>query len=89
MADSDSSQQLPWSSYFLFVRWARLGAQSPQGHLESDYVARGATENEALTRAGAFLLAEVRSLLDALISASVEGRPGRRWIDPLRDEDES
>src|SRR4029078_12458414 len=33
-----------WAAFFLFVKWARIGAQSPEGHLESDYVARGATE---------------------------------------------
>src|SRR5690349_23011043 len=42
-----------WAAFFLFVKWARIGAQAPEGHLESDYLATGPTEaaaREALGR---------------------------------------
>ena len=76
----------PWAAFFLFVKWARIGAQSPEGHLESDYVARGATEAEAIANAGKLSLSETKTILDALIARSPGGRPGRRWFDVMRDE---
>jgi hypothetical protein len=75
----------PWASFFLFVRWARIGAQSPEGHLESDYVARGATEDEARSRAGQLSLAETKIVLDALVAKSAAGQSTRRWFDAMRD----
>jgi hypothetical protein len=78
----------PWAAFFLFVKWARIGAQSPAGHLESDYVARGATESEARQRAGARALNEVKVLLDSLIAQAADA-PARSWFDAARVEDES
>jgi hypothetical protein len=74
------------AAFFLFVRWARIGAQVPEGHLESDYVARGATGTEARSMAGALSLASVRALLEELITARAGGTPRRRWWDAMRDE---
>lgn len=74
-----------WAAFFLFVRWARIGAQSPEGHLESDYVARAATEGEARARAGQLSLAETRIVLDALIARAGGSQPPRRWFDAMRD----
>jgi hypothetical protein len=76
----------PWAAFFLFVKWARVGAQSPEGHLESDYVTRGATEAEARSRAGQLSLGEVKVLLDSLIARAAGDRPSRRWFDAMRDE---
>jgi hypothetical protein len=81
--------QPPWASFFLFVKWARVGAQSPEGHLESDYVTRGATEAEARRRAGQLALGEVKVLLDTLIARGAGGTPVRRWFDAMRDESTS
>jgi hypothetical protein len=75
-----------WGAFFLFVKWARIGAQSPEGHLESDYVARGATESEALANAGRFTLSETRKVLDALIGRASGTRPTRRWFDVMRED---
>ena len=36
-----------WRAFFLFIKWARIGAQTPEGHLETDYVCSGATEQAA------------------------------------------
>jgi hypothetical protein len=75
-----------WAAFFLFVKWARIGAQSPEGHLESDYVARGATEAEAIANAGRLALSETKTILDALIARASSGGPSRRWFDVMRDE---
>jgi hypothetical protein len=77
----------PWAAFFLFVKWARIGAQTPEGHLESDYLARGRTEADARSAIGAMPLNEVKAVLDRLI-ASRSGTTGRRWFDAMRDDAE-
>jgi hypothetical protein len=88
MAEEAAAPDGPWAAFFLFVKWARLGAQSPEGHLESDYLARGATEPEARERLGRTSLDEVKRLLDALIDDRQQNTPTRRWWDAMRDERE-
>jgi hypothetical protein len=85
LVERDESERPPWAAFFLFVKWARIGAQSPEGHLESDYLARGTTEAEARERIGARSLTDVKSLLDTLISART-ATTTRRWFDAMRDE---
>jgi hypothetical protein len=86
MTQREPEAALPWAAFFLFVKWARIGAQTPEGHLESDYVARGATEKEAIRGAGALSLAETSAILDGLIAARAGSKPGRRWFDVMRDD---
>jgi hypothetical protein len=86
MTQHEPGAALPWAAFFLFVKWARIGAQTPEGHLESDYVAHGTTENEAVSHAGALSLAETSAILDALIVARAGSKPGRRWFDVMRDD---
>lgn len=86
LAQHETEAPLSWGAFFLFVRWARIGAQSPEGHLESDYVARGHTEAEAIAAAGRLALDETRMILDALIARGSPERGGRRWFDAMRDE---
>src|SRR5947207_1548342 len=45
-----------WGAYLFFVKWARIGASAPEGHLESDVLVRGPTEDDARARAGALKL---------------------------------
>ena len=85
VADATGEPERPFGAYLLFVRWARIGAASPAGHLESDFVAYGATADDAVRAAGALHLSAVKETLDALIAAG--GRPARRWWDAMRDED--
>ena len=75
-----------WAAFFLFVKWARLGAQSPEGHLESDYLVFAPTEAEARARLGETPLSEVKGLLDTLIADRHGSAPSRRWWDAMRDE---
>lgn len=85
MAEPTDDDSAPWASFFLFVKWARLGAQSPEGHLETDYLFTAGSEDDALAALGETPLAEVKSLLDRLIAAR-SGVSTRRWWDAMRDE---
>jgi hypothetical protein len=76
----------PWQAFFLFVKWARLGAQNPEGHLESDYLASGQSESVARARLGELPLDAVKTILDQLIAERAGGISGRRWWDAMRDE---
>jgi hypothetical protein len=86
MIEGTGDAAAPWGAFFLFVKWARLGAQSPEGHLESDYVVAAQTEAEARMRIGATPLAQVKAVLDELIAAKRAGTSTRRWWDAMRDE---
>ena len=86
---TNDDEQEPWDAFFLFVKWARIGAQSPEGHLESDYLESGATEAEARQRAGEMPLNLVKLLLDGLIARRDAAQPTRRWFDAMRDESDS
>ena len=82
-----TSSDESWAGFFLFVRWARIGAQSPEGHLESDYVVRATSEDEARRALGRTPLIEVKSLLDRLVGqSSGESTSPRGWLDAVRDE---
>jgi hypothetical protein len=90
LADEDRSASRPdrWGAYLFFVKWARIGATAPEGHLESDVLARGATEEEARARVGALELTDVKLVLDKLIaSAAGDGAPKRKWWDAMADDD--
>ncbi len=76
-----------WHAFFLFIKWARIGAQTPEGHLESDYLASGMTEPEARTALGKTPVADVKALLDRLIGERRGAASStRRWWDAMRDE---
>lgn len=76
----------PFGAYLLFLRWRRIGAQGVEGHLETDYLAYGATEEEARAAVGAMTLSAVKRLLDDLIRERAASHPPRRWWDAMRDE---
>jgi hypothetical protein len=89
MAEETPNEPSPWSGFILFVKWARLGAQTPEGHLESEYLVTGNTEREALDRLGRTPLDDVKSLLDELIATRQSGAPQRRWWDAMNDESDA
>lgn len=88
LADEDRSEREPWGAYFFFVRWARVGSSSPEGHLESDVLARGGSEQQARERAGALALNEAKRVLDTLIARSPAGAPKRRWWDAMNADEQ-
>lgn len=89
VADETGESQRPFGAYLLFVKW-REGDPVAAGHVETDYLAYGATEAEVLAEVGAMKLSEVRNRLDALISERAETESGARtdvrWWDAMRDE---
>lgn len=89
IAEETPDEPSPWAAFILFVKWARLGAQTPEGHLESDYLQTGATEREALDRLGRTSLVDVKTLLDELIARQQGSAPQRRWWDAMNDETEA
>ena len=84
LADRTGDPARPWGGYVLFMRWARMGEQRVDGHVESDFLAFGATEGEARATLGALPLGEVRAVLWDLVRAA---RPVERpWWDVMKDE---
>ena len=76
----------PWGAWLLFVQWARVGATSPSGHVETDFLAEADTEDDARAVVAAMSLAEVRAALHAAVAERANGAPARRWWDAMRDE---
>ena len=88
LADATGEAARPFGAYLLFVQWKRVGAPGVGGHLESEFLAWGATAARARRALGALPLADAQRVLDALIRAKDGGRPGRRWWDVMRSESE-
>ena len=76
----------PFGAYLLFLRWRRIGAQGIEGHLETDYLAYGTSEDEARAAIGELTLSAVKRMLDELIRERSAQQPTRRWWDAMRDE---
>ena len=76
----------PYGAYFMFLRWRRIGSQGIEGHLETDYLAYGATEDAARDAIGAMSLSSVKNVLEELIRENAASKPTRKWWDAMRDE---
>ena len=86
--DRTADPARPWGAFLLFLRWRRTGEQGIEGHLESDFLAGGATPDDARIAAGRIPLSEVRRLLDQLVRLRAPAeRPLRAWWDAMREED--
>jgi hypothetical protein len=85
-ADETGIAGRPYGAYLMFLRWRRMGAQGIEGHLETDYLAYGATEAEAREAVGRLSLSAVKEMLDDLIREHSPQRSTRRWWDAMRDE---
>jgi hypothetical protein len=86
VTDSTDDTDRPFAAYLMFVRW---GAGDPvaRGHLETEFLAYGTSEDEAKSTVGALSLNDVKARLDALIKAkSAEQKP---WWDVMRSEGSS
>ncbi|MBC7790245.1 MAG: hypothetical protein H7Z74_09900 [Anaerolineae bacterium] len=74
----------PWGGYILFIRWGH-GEPKVTGHLETEFIAYGASEAEARSIVGALPLIEVKVLLDALIRDKAPA-PGLPWWEAMNSE---
>lgn len=82
VADEVRDPRGRFGAYLLFVRW-RMGDPVASGHLETEYVAFGESEADALAALGGTLLNDVKRRLDELIT--VADTPARPWYDVMRD----
>jgi hypothetical protein len=92
LAAETGDRRAPWGGFILFIRWARIGAQSPEGHLETDFLVTADAESSARDALGALSLDRVKAALDELVAAEADSRrPGgeRPWWDVMRDDDDS
>jgi hypothetical protein len=85
--DETDDPAAPVGAYLFFVRWSS-GEPKVSGHIESDFLARGATAEEVRARVGALSLEEVKGILDELVRArGSEGAKGERpWWEVMREE---
>jgi hypothetical protein len=65
-SDDDAGADGTYGASLLFLRWS--DRQEPDGHLESDYLARAADAAAAEQQVGKMTLAEVKAMLDQLIA---------------------
>ncbi len=86
VADQTGDRGAPWGAYLLFLKWRRVGTSGVEGHLETSFLVRGATESEVAATLGAWPLLDVKRELDALVAASRVAASTRRWWDVMRDE---
>jgi hypothetical protein len=86
MTEESGDAAAPWAGFVLFVKWSRVGAQSPEGHLETEYLVHGLSEAEAKRALGETPLGDVKALLESLIAEQSAGASTRRWWDAMRDE---
>lgn len=73
---TDDARQ--FGAYLLFVQWARLGAQRPEGHLESDFLVTAGSAEDAERLLGKMTLREAQRVLDVLLRER-DGGSTRRW----------
>ena len=85
MTDTTGDAARPWGGFLLFMRWARMGDQRVEGHVESDFLTFAATEPEARAALGALELGEVRAVLWDLVRAAAKSE--RKWWDVMREEE--
>ena len=69
LADRTGEAGRPWGAFLLFVQWKRFGEPGVHGHLESGFLAWGATRAVALAALGTMDVVEVQGVLDGLILA--------------------
>ena len=85
LTDTSEDPSRPFGAYLLFVQWSRMGAQKVDGHLESGFVAWGASPDEADRALRAMPLTDVQQILDTLIRDR-DGDSSRRWWDVMRED---
>lgn len=65
-SDDDPGSDGQYGASLLFIRWSTT--QEPDGHLESDYLARAPEPLDAEARVAGMTLSEVKAALEQLIA---------------------
>jgi hypothetical protein len=84
--DETGDRERPYGAYLLFLRWRRMGAQGVEGHLETGFLATGATEGDARAVVAAMPLSRVKETLEELLAERRGATRERKWWDVMRDE---
>jgi hypothetical protein len=66
-SDDDPGPDGRYGASLIFIRWS--ASQEPDGHLETEYLARAADPAVAEAEVGRMALEEVKAALDGLIAA--------------------
>ena len=88
VADETGDPTRPWGAYLLFLKWRHEGGQNVEGHLETDFLAHGASEAEAAAAVSALRLSDARDHLERLLTvrrAAATDAPARPWWETMRD----
>jgi hypothetical protein len=89
VADETGDPSRPWGAYLLFLKWRPEGSQNVEGHLETDFLAWGASEAEVAAAAGRLLLSDALGHLERLLTArraaASSDEPQRPWWEAMRD----
>ena len=85
--DGTGDAAAPVGAYLIFLRWSP-GEPRVVGHLETDFLARARSEDEARAAIGALSLEDTKRMLDELIRASRPSTAERPWWDVMREENE-
>ncbi len=83
MTDASGDAAKPWAGYLMFIRW-RAGDPVAMGHVETDYLRDGSTENEAREAVGAMLLND--ALVELNKALELRAGPSRPWWEAMREE---
>jgi len=83
MTDSTGDTARPFGGYLLFVRWG-VGDPVATGHVETDFLVYGQSDDEAREKMGAMLLNDAVAELNRGIDK--RDAPGRPWYEAMHDE---
>lgn len=86
MTDTTGDAARPWAGYLMFVRW-RAGDPVATGHVETEYLRFGSTEEEARAAVGALQLNDALAELNRALA--LRAGPSRPWYEAMRDEDDA
>ena len=86
VTDESGDKAKPFAAYLLFVRWGR-GDPVASGHLETEFLAFAATEDDARRAVGEMRLSDVKEKLDSLIRGEKSSQT--KWWDAMHGEGSS
>lgn len=86
MTDTTGEASRPWAAYLMFIRW-RAGDPVAMGHVETDYLRYGSSEDEVRAEVGAMQLNDALAALNHAIE--LRSGPSRPWWEAMQDEGEA